>query len=147
MNVISKGKESLKYFIIIFFTDTDPLIVDIMCILASKSDSMGIDDRWFEFGLKLGLKVGDLHDIEMKFSGSLECSREVMLLWRSRNISATCEPIVTALDAIGRTNLADHIKNCFSSTQQQPQAQSSINIREPVLYREFSGSFKVTKDF
>ena len=120
-----------------------------MCKLASKTDSMGIGDRWFEFGLKLGLTVGDLHDIEMKFSGSLQCRREVILLWRSRNISATCEPIVTALDAIGRTNLAVHIKNCFSSTQQQPQAQSPINITEPepVLYCEFSGSFKVTKDF
>ena len=126
--------------------DTDPLIVEIMCMLASKPDSMGIGNRWFEFGLKLGLTVGDLYDIEMKFSGSLECGREVMLLWRSRNISATCEPIVTALDAIGRTNLADDIKNCFSSTQQQPRAQPSINITESVPHSEFRGSFKVTKD-
>ena len=118
-----------------------------MCMLASKPDSMGIGNRWFEFGLKLGLTVGDLHDIEMKFGGPLECGREVMLLWRSRNISATCEPIVTALDAIGRTNLADHIDNCFSSTQQQPRAQPSSNITESVPHSEFSGSFKVRKDY
>ena len=115
-------------------------------MLASKPDSMGIGNRWFEFGLKLGLTVGDLYDIEMEFSGSLECGREVMLLWRSRNISATFEPILTALDAIGRTNLADDIKNCFSSTQEQPRVQPSITITESVPHSEFRGSFKVTKD-
>ena len=110
-----------------------------MCMLASEPDSMGIGDHWFEFGLKLGLTVHDLHSIEMKYSGSLQYGREVILLWRSRNMSASWEPIATALDAIGRKYLAFCIKNCFSSTQQQPRPQ-------PLFDCEFSGSLKVTKD-
>ena len=108
-----------------------------MCILVSVSDSTGIGDHWFEFGLKLGLTVDDLNNIEIKNSGSLECGRKVILLWRSRNKSASWEPIATALDAIGRKYLAFCIKNSFSSTQQQPQ---------PSIDCEFSSSLKTTKD-
>ena len=73
-----------------------------MCMLARKTGSMDIGDKWFVFGLKLGLTVGDLHNIAMKYSGSLECGREVILLWRSCNLSASWEPKATALDAIDR---------------------------------------------
>ena len=100
---------------IYFFSVTDPLIVDIMCILASNTGSMGIGHQWFVFGLKLELTVGDLHNITMKYSGSLECGREVILLWRSHNMSASWEPITTALDTISRTDLAGCIKNYFST--------------------------------
>ena len=96
-----------------------------MCILASKTGSMGIGDKWFEFGLKLGLTVGDLHNITMKYSGSLECGREAILLWRSRNMSASWEPITTALDTIGRKDLAGHIKSYFS-TPPELQAQGHL---------------------
>ena len=130
-----------------FFSDNDPLIVDILCILASESDSMSIGHRWFEFGLKLGLTVGDLHDIAMKYNGPLECFREAILLWRSRNMSASCEPVVTSLDAIGRNFLALHIKSYFSLIQLQPQPRSSIDLIESELYGEFSASLKVTKGF
>ena len=86
-----------------------------MCILASNTGSMGIGDKWFEFGLKLGLTVGDLHNIAMKYSGFLECGREAILLWRSRNMSASWEPIGTALNTIGRKDLAGCIKNYFTT--------------------------------
>ena len=96
-----------------------------MCILESNTDSMGIGHQWFVFGLKLGLTVGDLHNIAMKYSGSLECGREVILLWRSRNMSASWEPITTALNTIGRTDLAGCIKNYFS-TPPELQAQGYL---------------------
>ena len=96
-----------------------------MCILASKTGSMGIGDKWFEFGLKLGLSVGDLHNITMKYSGSLECGREAILLWRSRNMSSSWEPITTALHTIGRKDLAGRIKNYFTAPP-EPQTQGHL---------------------
>ena len=98
---------------------------------------MGIGDKWFEFGLKLGLTVGDLHNIAMKYSGSLECGREVILLWRSCNMSASWEPITTALDIIGRNDLADHIKSYFTTTPEQEQEHlifQSITSKLTITY-------------
>ena len=99
-----------------------------MCMLASKTGSMSIGDRWFEFGLKLGLTVGDLHNIAMKYSGYLECGREVILLWRSHNKSASWEPISTALDTIGRADLAVLIKSHFT-TPPELQAQEHLTFQ------------------
>ena len=109
----------------ISFAATDPLIVDIICMLASKTGSMGIGYRWFEFGLILGLTVGDLHNIAMKYSGYLECGREVILLWRSHNMLASWEPIATALDTTGRKDLAVLIKNHFTNPPEL-QAQGPL---------------------
>ena len=97
-----------------------------MCMLASKTGSLGIGDKWFEFGLKLGLTVGDLYNVAMKYSGSLECGRKVILLWRSCNMSASWEPITTALDTIGRKDLADHIKNYFTTTPELQEQEHLI---------------------
>ena len=110
---------------IYLFSDTDSLIVDIICVLESKTNSVSIGHQWFVFGLKLGLTVGDLHNIAMKYSGSLECVREVILLQRSLNLSASWEPIAIALDIIGRKDLAVHIKNYFSTT---PELQAQEHL-------------------
>ena len=99
-----------------------------MCMLASKTGSLGIGDKWFEFGLKLGLTVGDLYNVAMKYSGSLECGRKVILLWRSCNMSASWEPITTALDTIGRKDLADYIKTYFT-TPLDLQAQKHLRFQ------------------
>ena len=117
----------MKWFVvyICLFLDTDPLIVDIICLLENKTNSIGIGHQWFVFGLKLGLRVGDLHNIAMKYSGSLECGREAILLWRSHNMFASWEPITTALDIIGRTDLAILIKNYFT-TPPELQAQGHL---------------------
>ena len=116
-----------------------------MCILASKTGSMGIGDKWFEFGLKLGLNVGDLHNIAMQYSGSLECGREVILLWRSHNISASWEPIPTALDAIGRKDLSFLIKNYFTNPPelqvQRHLTSQSITSKLTMTFLSISKSY------
>ena len=137
----------MKWFVvyICLFLDTDPLIVDIICLLENKTNPIGIGHQWFVFGLKLGLTVGDLHNITMKYSGSLECGREVILLWRSRNMSASWEPITTALDTIGRKDIAGCIKNYFTAPPElqaqgylTPQSITSkltmINLNTKQLY-------------
>ena len=91
---------------------------------------MGIGDLWFVFGLKLGLNVDDLHNIAMKYSGSLECGREVILLWRSLNLSASWKPIAFALDTIGRKDLAVLIKNYFSTP---PEVQTREYLTFPSI--------------
>ena len=99
---------------------------------------MGIGHRWFVFGLRLGLTVGDLHNIAMKYNGSLECGREVILLWRSRNMSASWEPITSALDTIDRKDLADHIKNCFTNT---PELQEQEDLTFPSITSKLTVHF------
>ena len=135
----------MKWFVvyICLLLDTDPLIVDIMCILESNTGSMGIGHQWFVFGLKLGLTVGDLHNISMKYSGSLECGREVILLWRSRNMLASWEPVTTALNTIGRKDLAALIKNHFTiSPELQEQGHLIFQSITGKLNIEYSNNNK-----
>ena len=50
--------------------------------------------------------------------GSLDYSRNVLLLWRSNNmLEESCVPIVTALNKVGRKDLADFITITFSTSQ------------------------------
>ena len=100
----------------LFFTDTDPLIVNILSVVARVTNSKGID-QWFEFGLQLGLSVPDLTNIGMTGRGPLDCGREALLLWRSNNISQSHVPIITALYKVGREDLADSISKTFSTSQ------------------------------
>ena len=120
-----------------------------MCILESKTNSMGIGHQWFVFGLKLGLTVGDLHNIEIKYNGSLECGREVILLWRSRNMLASWEPITTALATIGRKDLAILIKNFFTTPPDELPAyvqghltSQSITSKLTIIYLNKNKSYK-----
>ena len=106
---------------------------------------MGVGHRWFIFGLKLGLTVGDLHNIAMKYSGYLECGREVILLWRSRNMLASWEPITTALDIIGRKDLSVLIKNCFTTTpelQEQEHYLTFPSIASKLTIAYLNGQMK-----
>ena len=74
----------------------------------------------------------------MKYNGSLECGREVMLLWRSRNMSASWEPITTALDTISRTDLAVLMKSGFNTPpelqEQERLTFQSITSKLTVTY-------------
>ena len=98
---------------------------------------MGIGHQWFVFGLKLRLTVDDLHNIAMKYSGSLECGRETILLWRSRNISASFEPVTTALNTIGRKNLAVLIKNHFTTP-------SELQTQEHLIFPSITSKLTIT---
>ena len=98
---------------------------------------MGIGHQWFVFGLKLGLTVGDLHNIAMKYNGSLECGREVILLWRSRNISASFEPVTTALNTIGRKDLAILMKNHFTTP-------SELQTQEHLIFPSITSKLTIT---
>ena len=123
-------------FIMSFYTDSDPHIVSILCAITKSNYS--ISDRWFEFGLALGLTVGDLHNIEMKYSGPSNYSREVILLWRSRNTSKPLEPIVNVLDKVGITDLAVYCKNLLSLQQPESSKLSSIYIKDTLSICQYS---------
>ena len=104
-----------------------------MCAIAKNNDSKYIGDRWFEFGLALGLTVGDLHNIEVKHSGPSEYGKEVILLWRSRNISKSLEPLVIALNKIGSIDLAVQIKNHLSFHQPESSKLTNVYIKKDAL--------------
>ena len=91
------------------------------------TDSKGID-QWFEFGLQLGLSVSDLTNIRMTGRRPLDCGREVLLLWRSSNMSESFVPIVTALHKVGREDLADSIAKMFSISQVADSSKFIITV-------------------
>ena len=73
--------------------------------------------RWFNFGYELGLTVGQLDDIEIRYRDPLQCTRKVLLQWRVNNRSASWEPITKALYKIGLTELADDVEHHFTVLQ------------------------------
>lgn len=83
----------------------------------AASEFKCIGDQFFEFGLALGLTVGDLYDMQMKHIGHFDYVRDIILLWRSHNTSESWHPIAAALDRIGRRDLATVLKKHFLQTE------------------------------
>ena len=77
-------------------------------------------EKWFDFGYELGLTVGQLDDIEMRYHDPLQCTRKVLLQWRVKNKSASWEPLTEALHKIGLTEVAVDVKHHFT-TQENTQ--------------------------
>ena len=73
--------------------------------------------RWFNFGYELGLTVGQLDDIEMRYRDPLQCTRKVLLQWRVNNRSASWEPLTEAFHKIGLNELAVDIEHQFTISQ------------------------------
>ena len=82
-------------------------------------------EKWFNFGYELGLTVGQLEDIEMRYHDPLQCTRKVLLQWRVKNKSASWEPLNEALHKIGLTELANDVEYHFTP---QVKPQTPVNV-------------------
>ena len=96
------------------------MFVEVFSVITSEDC---LREKWFNFGLQLGLTPGQLHNIETKYYESLQCTREVLLLWRLNNFDKPLDPLVDALCKIGLINIAVHIKYHFINPEQQSQEE------------------------
>ena len=94
----------------------------ILNIITSKGY---LSEKWFGFGFELGLTVGQLDDIEMRYHDPLQCTRKVLLQWRVKNKSASWEPLTEALRKIGLTELANDVEYHFTA---QEKSQTSVEV-------------------
>ena len=85
-----------------------------------------LSEKWFNFGFQLGLTVGLLEDIEMRYHDPLQCTRKVLLQWRVKNKSASWEPLTEALYKIGLTELANNVEHQFTP-QEKPQTPVEVD--------------------
>ena len=85
---------------------------DCLSIITSEK---GLIDKWFDFGFRLGLTLGQLQDIELRSTNSVQPIRKVIIQWRDQNRSESWEPLAAVLAKIGFEDLVHRIKNHFES--------------------------------
>ena len=106
--------------------DTDPFLVDVLNVISSKDV---LQKKWFNFGINLGLTIGQLDEIELTCSEPLRCTR-VLLHWRVNNFTASWQPIADALVKIGLSDLAHKVCDHFtppSASAVEPLEESAPN--------------------
>ncbi|XP_019853891.1 PREDICTED: uncharacterized protein LOC109583131 [Amphimedon queenslandica] len=91
---------------------SDLLFGDCLSIITSER---GLRERWFDFGYRLGLTLGQLQDIELTSTNSVQPIRKVIIQWRDQNRSESWEPLAAALVKIGFEDLAHRVKDHFES--------------------------------
>ena len=96
----------------------DPFFGEILNIITSEDYLKG---QWFKFGYELGLTVGQLDDIDVRYCDPLQCTRKVLLQWRVNNKSASWEPLTEALHKIGLTELAVDVEHHFTVPQMREE--------------------------
>ena len=95
-----------------FIVANDSLLGDSLCIIASEGD---LGKKWFDFGYRLGLTLGQLQDIGLTSIDFTQCTRKVIIHWRDQNRSESWEPLAVALAKIGFKDLAHKVKDNFNS--------------------------------
>ena len=88
------------------------MLGDCLFIITSESD---LREKWFDFGYRLGLTLGQLQDIELSSTNSVQPIRKVIIQWRDQNKSESWEPLAAALAKIGFETIAHRVKNHFES--------------------------------
>ena len=80
------------------FIDVDPYLAQVIDMILAEPL---VKDKWFRFGYELGISVSDLHTFECRLQGYIQCTREVMIYWRKKNMSETWIPVAQALHLSG----------------------------------------------
>ncbi|XP_019854976.1 PREDICTED: uncharacterized protein LOC109583907 [Amphimedon queenslandica] len=92
------------------------LLKSLLVVGAAFKDHHDADNKWFVFGLALGLSHSQLRDIEAQNSTLEQYVRESLMLWRTRNTTASCKPVVDALKTIHFEDTAAQLESHFEGT-------------------------------
>ena len=71
------------------------------------------------------------------FLDPVQCTREVLLLWRVNNRNASWEPLAVALCRIGLCDTASYMKQVFTISQQQ-----SMEVSTQEMITQLGGNSK-----
>lgn len=79
-----------------------------------------LKDKWYIFGYHLKLNTGELNEIEMSSTSTIQCTRKVVLHWRSANKTKSYEPLAAALAKVDLSWLAHRLQDYFSTKHESP---------------------------
>ena len=96
------------------FIDVDPYLANVIDIILAEPH---VKDKWFQFGLRLGLSVNDLSPFECHLQNYIQCTREVIIFWRKKNMSKTWIPVAQALHLSGLHSSEKQIIQRFVATE------------------------------
>ena len=92
--------------------DKDPYLLSVIeTILVEPL----VKDKWFHFGYELGISVNDLSTFECHLQDYIQCTREVIIFWRKKNMSETWMPVAQALHFAGLHGLEEQIIQRFAT--------------------------------
>ena len=74
-----------------------------------------VKDKWFCFGYELGISVNQLSIFECHLQDYIQCTREVVIVWRKKNMSETWIPVAQALHFAGLHSLEEQIIRHFAT--------------------------------
>ena len=94
--------------------DKDPHLAQVIDMILAEPL---VKDKWFQFGYELGISVNDLSTFECHLQDYIQCTREVIIFWRKKNISETWIPVAQALHFAGLHGLEQQIIQCFVTTE------------------------------
>ena len=84
----------------LYGTESDTVLINSLSVVPVVFEEQQHSQKWFAFGLALGLSTSQLHDIETQYSTPAQYARESILLWRQQNKAASLKPIIAALKKI-----------------------------------------------
>ena len=112
---ISKGMFNVSVIIHVNFIsllDVDP---HLACVIDMILAGPLVKDKWFHFGYELGISVNQLSTFECRIQDYTQCTREVIIFWRKKNISETWIPVAQALHFVGLHSLEQKIIQYFAT--------------------------------
>ena len=93
-------------------TESDTVLLEALSVVPDAFEEQHHTQKWYAFGVALGLSASQLNDIEMRYNTPAQYARESILLWRQRNKAASLEPIVAALKKIHYNVVASKLEFC-----------------------------------
>ena len=94
--------------------DKDPYLEYVIDIILAEPL---VKDKWLQFGYELGISVNDLLTFECRLQDYIQCTREVIIYWRKKNMSETWIPVAQALHFAGLHGLEQQIIQCCVATE------------------------------
>ena len=107
--------------------------------MVDESAQSFTDNKWFNFGYNLGLKVQQLQKIEDHYhhpnykTPETQCTREVVFLWRKHNKTASWEPIANALRRINLSKIAEKLEDQFKTAPTEVPSKIARCYTEMIL--------------
>ena len=94
--------------------DVDPHLASVIATISAEPL---VKDKWFNFGYNLYISVNQLSTIECRLQNYTQYTREVVILWRKKNMSETWIPVAQALHSAELHRSEQQIIQHFIATE------------------------------
>ena len=70
-----------------------------------------MDEQWYSLGQALGMDTEELDSIQKTEANAFKCKAQMFRLWLQKNQAASWEKVVTALENINKTEVANELQS------------------------------------